>query len=205
MRRILLAALVLLFVRPVTAQVGIMVSFGPPALPIYEQPACPDEGYLWMPGYWAWDADDYDYFWVPGTWVLAPEPGLLWTPPWWGWEDGAFLFHDGFWAPEVGFYGGIDYGYGYFGHGFEGGRWEGDRFFYNRSVVNVNTVNIRNVYNQTVNVRNDNRVAYNGGEGGIRERPTPQEQAVSRGRHFPPVAAQMQQVQMARSNPQLRA
>ena len=63
------------------------------------------------------------------------------------------MFHDGFWAPEVGFYGGIDYGYGYFGHGFEGGRWQGDRFFYNRAVVNVNTVNIRNVYNQNVNVR----------------------------------------------------
>ncbi len=32
MRRIFLAALLLLFVRPVTAQVGIMVSFGPPGI-----------------------------------------------------------------------------------------------------------------------------------------------------------------------------
>ena len=37
---------------------------------------------------------------------------------------------------HVGFYGGINYGYGYFGRGFEGGRWDNRYFFYNRSVSN---------------------------------------------------------------------
>lgn len=199
------ALLVILLFQPLTAQVSITVAFAPPALPIYEQPPCPEEGFLWMPGYWAWDPDDYDYFWVPGTWVLAPEPGFLWTPPWWGWDDGVFLFHQGYWATEVGFYGGISYGFGYFGHGFEGGRWEGDRFFYNRAVMNV--VNVHNVYNQTVvnNVTVVNHVSYNGGEGGIQERPTPRELAAERQRHIPPVPAQMQHIQTSRSNPQLRA
>ena len=64
-------------------QVRISVSFGPPALPIYEQPLCPGDGYIWTPGYWAWSDDDGDYYWVPGTWVLAPEIGFLWTPPYW--------------------------------------------------------------------------------------------------------------------------
>ncbi|HEY2471111.1 MAG TPA: YXWGXW repeat-containing protein [Terracidiphilus sp.] len=211
MRQVLRIALLVLVAlplfRPVAAQVSITVTFAPPALPIYEQPPCPDEGFLWIPGYWAWDSDDYDYYWVPGTWVPAPAPGLLWTPPWWGWDGGLFVFHEGFWAIDVGFYGGIVYGFGYFGHGFEGGRWENGHFFYNRAVMNVNVVNIHNVYNQTVvnNVTVVNHVSYNGGEGGIQERPTLRELAVEHQRHLPPVPAQMQHVQRARSNPQLRA
>src|SRR5215470_18665210 len=86
--------------------VGISVSFGPPALPVYEQPLCPGDGYIWTPGYWAWDPDAGDYYWVPGTWILAPEASYLWTPPWWGWEGGRFWFHEGWWGPQVGFYGG---------------------------------------------------------------------------------------------------
>ena len=132
---------------------------------VYEQPPCPAEGYIWTPGYWAWDADDADYYWVPGTWVLAPEVGFLWTPAWWGWSSGVYLFHEGFWGPHVGFYGGIVYGLGYFGHGYEGGRWDGGHFFYNRSVNNINVTNIHNVYNTTViNNTTVNRVSYNGPE-----------------------------------------
>lgn len=189
------------------AQLRISVSFGPPALPVYEQPLCPGEGYLWTPGYWAWDADYDDYYWVPGTWVLPPQAELFWTPPYWAWVDGAFLFYDGYWGPQVGFYGGIDYGFGYFGEGFVGGRWDGGRFFYNRSVTNVNVTVIHNVYNTTVvNTSNrTNRVSFNGGNGGINRRPTPQEEAVSRERHIPPAAGQLQQVQTARGNPQFRA
>ncbi len=188
------------------AQIGISVSFGPPALPIYEQPICPDAGYLWAPGYWAWDPDFGDYYWVPGTWVEAPEVGYLWTPGYWGWGGGGFLFHEGYWGPHVGFYGGIYYGYGYFGNGFEGGRWQGREFFYNRAVMNVNIVNIHNVYNTTIiNNTTINRVSYNGGEGGIPVRPSPEQLAVEQERHIPPVASQVQHLQTARSNPELRA
>ena len=91
--------------------VGISVTFAPPELPVYVQPICPAEGYIWTPGYWAWDGSDY--YWVPGTWVLAPEVGFLWTPPYWGWETGRYFFHDGYWGPRIGFYGGINYGFGY--------------------------------------------------------------------------------------------
>jgi hypothetical protein len=205
LRFLVLAFFVLVLASPVFAQVAITVSFGPPALPVYEQPICPAEGYIWTPGYWAWDPDS-GYYWVPGTWVLAPEVGYLWTPPWWGWDNGAFLFHGGYWGPAVGFYSGINYGFGYFGRGFEGGRWQGNRFFYNRSVVNVNVVNIHNVYNETVvNRGRENRVSYNGGQGGITARATPQEEAAARERHLPPIAAQTQHRDQARMNPELRA
>jgi len=185
--------------------VGIAVAFAPPDLPVYEQPICPGEGYIWTPGYWAYDDDISDYYWVPGTWVLAPEVGFLWTPGYWAWGGSGFVFYEGFWGPVVGFYGGINYGYGYFGHGYEGG-WDGGHFFYNRSVNNVNVTIIHNVYNTTVvNQSNVTRVSYNGGNGGINERPRPEEEAAAHARHLPPVPDQRQHVQAARSNQQLRA
>lgn len=187
--------------------VGVSVAFAPPDLPVYEQPICPGEGYIWIPGYWAWDDDYGDYYWVPGTWVLAPEVGFLWTPGYWAWGGSGFAFYEGFWAYEVvGFYGGINYGYGYFGHGYEGGHWEDGQFFYNRSVTNVNVTIVHNVYNTTVvNERNTPRISYNGGNGGINARPTPQQEAAAHARRIPPVPDQRQHVQLARSNPQLRA
>jgi hypothetical protein len=183
----------------------VTVSFGPPALPVYDQPVCPDDGYLWVPGYWAYDPDD-GYYWVPGTWVEAPEPGYLWTPGWWAWEGGGFLFHEGYWATDVGFYGGINYGFGYFGEGFQGGRWDGGRFSYNRAVVNLDVTTVHNVYNTTViNNTTVNRVSYNGGEGGLTVRPTQREQAVEQQRHIPPLEQQTRHLQAAHSNPQMRA
>jgi hypothetical protein len=186
--------------------VGVAITIGPPAIPVYEQPICPGDGYLWTPGYWAYDSDIGDYYWVPGTWVVAPEVGFLWTPGWWGWGDGGFFWHVGYWGPHIGFYGGINYGFGYFGAGFEGGYWESGHFFYNREVTNVNVTVIHNVYSKTViNNTTVNRVSYNGGEGGITARSTPEEEAAGHERHIAPVATQTQHEQAARSNPQQRA
>jgi hypothetical protein len=96
--------------------VGVSITLAPPALPVYVQPAPPAADYIWTPGYWAWGDDDY--YWVPGTWVQAPTPGYLWTPGYWGWSSGAYLWHAGYWGPHVGFYGGVNYGFGYGGVGF---------------------------------------------------------------------------------------
>src|SRR5580693_5449208 len=109
--------------------VGVSITVAPPALPVYEQPPCPTEGFLWTPGYWAHGPDGY--FWTPGLWVAPPHPGLLWTPGYWGFAGGAYGWHAGYWGPHVGFYGGINYGFGYGGVGFWGGRWEGGAFRYN--------------------------------------------------------------------------
>lgn len=200
----LLFALILLSIpAPSFAQIGISVSFGPPPIPVYDQPACPGDDYIWTPGYWAWDGNDY--YWVPGTWVVAPEAGLFWTPGYWTWGGAGFFFNEGYWGPQVGFYGGVNYGFGYFGHGYEGGRWDGGHFFYNRSVNNVNTRDIHNVYDTRIVYNNSNHVSYNGGKGGINERPNSGEAAFSRERHVPPVAAQTQQMEAARANGGLRA
>src|ERR1700733_11617512 len=102
--------------------IGISVHVAPPAIPVYVQPPCPVDGYLWQPGYWAYDDVD-GYYWVPGVWVAPPDPGLYWTPSYWAFDAGAYGFHMGYWGDEVGFYGGINYGYGYSGYGYGGGRW----------------------------------------------------------------------------------
>ena len=189
---------------PARAQVAIGVSVGiaPPPLPYYDQPPLPAPGYIWTPGYWAWGG--YDYYWVPGTWVLPPEPGFLWTPAYWGWGDGVYLFHVGYWGPVVGFYGGIDYGFGYFGAGYGGGYWDHDRFFYNRQVNNFGGARITNVYNRTV-IDPRRNVSFNGGAGGVGARPTSAEMAAAHQRHVGPTALQSQHQRLAASVPALRA
>jgi hypothetical protein len=183
--------------------VGVSVNLAPPALPVYVQPPCPAPGYIWMPGYWAWDDG---YYWVPGTWVLTPAVGLLWTPGYWGWGEGAYVWHAGYWGPHVGFYGGINYGFGYSGVGYEGGYWRGSQFYYNRSVTNINTTNITNVYNRTVvNNVNVTRVSFNGGAGGVQARPTGAQLAAEHERHLGFTPVQRQQEQSARGNSSLRA
>jgi hypothetical protein len=185
---------------PAQAQISInvRVNIAPPPLPYYEQPVIPAAGYLWVPGFWAWDETAGDYYWVPGTWIEPPQPGLLWTPAYWGWLDGRYVFYPGYWAPEVGFYGGINYGYGYTGDGYLGGRWDHGAFFYNRSVNNVESVRITNVYSQTVVVNNrSTNVSFNGGNGGTTVRPTPQQQAMAKQRHVAATPTQRQQVQTA--------
>ncbi|HXT74272.1 MAG TPA: hypothetical protein VN785_10520 [Candidatus Angelobacter sp.] len=166
-------------------RIGVSVRIGPPALPVYEQPLCPGPGYIWTPGYWAYGDDGY--YWVPGTWVMAPEPGLLWTPGYWGWGDGIYVWHRGYWGRHVGFYGGINYGFGYPGVGFFGGEWRGREFFYNRSVNRVDVHIIRNVYDRRVDDhfdRDRDRVSFNGGRGGVDARPNREEEFADHDRHF---------------------
>jgi len=186
--------------------VGVSINIAPPELPVYEQPPVPGPGYLWTPGYWAWG--DSDYYWVPGTWVEAPQPGYLWTPGYWGWNDGLYVWNGGYWGPHIGFYGGVNYGYGYGGRGYDGGYWDHGAFRYNSAYSNINnsSVHITNVYNKTViNNNQSNHVSFNGGHGGIQARPAEAELAAQHEQHLPPVAAQQQHVEAAQANPALRA
>jgi hypothetical protein len=171
----------------------------PPPLPEYTQPECPGENYIWTPG--TWDYASSGYYWVPGVWVMAPFVGALWTPSYWDYESTRYRWHRGYWGPHVGFYGGVNYGYGYVGRGYEGGYWNRNVFAYNRAVTNVNVTVIHNVYNHSVNVSGfGNRVSYNGGRGGVNARPIPAELAVQRERPIPPVAAQVEHFRQAAGN-----
>src|SRR5277367_5240145 len=181
---------------PASAQiaVGISVHVGPPALPVYVQPPCPTEGYLWTPGYWAYG--DAGYYWVPGVWVQPPRVGVLWTPGYWGFAGGIYGWHAGYWGPHIGFYGGVNYGFGYGGVGFVGGEWRGGAFAYNHAVANFGGVHVTNVYeNRTIvtqnTIVNNEHVSFNGGVG-IQARASETELRAGNEEHFQPTANQMQ-------------
>jgi hypothetical protein len=170
----------------------------PPPLPQYQQPQDPGDGYIWTPGYWAWAPAGY--YWVPGAWVEAPYEGALWTPGYWGYENDRYGFHRGYWGRHVGFYGGVDYGFGYIGFGYQGGYWGGGHFNYNTSVNNLNFTVERNVYNYNVSSRGENRVSFNGGAGGIQVRARPAELAALHEQHAAPMRAQLQNERAASTN-----
>ncbi len=186
-----------------SAQVGISVAIAPPEIPVYEQPLCPAPGYLWTPGYW--DYADFGYYWVPGVWVAPPRIGFLWTPGYWGYRGGGYYFNQGYWGPTVGFYGGINYGYGYGGRGYYGGEWSGNTFRYNTAVTRVNTTVVHNTYvNNKVVTNTGSRAGYNG-PGGAEARATAQEQAAAKGKHIPPTQTQRSRVEAAKKDPALHA
>ena len=174
----------------------------PPELPEYQQPAIPEPGYIWTPGYWCWAP--LGYYWVPGVWVAPPYYGALWTPPYWGFVGGRYGFYHGYWGRYIGFYGGVNYGYGYTGRGYQGGYWHGNDFYYNRNVNNISNVHITNVYNRTIvnniTVNNYNRASYNGGPNGVQLRPVPAEVAAYRAPHAPPMSGQLQLQREAAAN-----
>src|SRR6266436_5367958 len=207
LRSLVLAAFLALPFATSFAQVEFSVGWAPPPLPVYEQPACPVEGYIWTPGYWGWNADYYDYNWVPGVWVPHPRVGLLWTPGWWGWNNGAYAFNQGYWGPHVGFYGGVNYGYGYTGNGYWGGRWSGNAFQYNTAVTRVNTNVVHNTYiNNSVNTQaNVNRASFNGPNGVNAQESAAQKTAAANAKKMPPTSQQLARQQAASKDQNLRA
>ena len=178
--------------------VFISVNVAPPVLPVYEQPPCPDDGYIWTPGYWAYGPEGY--YWVPGTWAMPPRVGVLWTPGYWGWGNGVYIWHEGYWGPHIGFYGGVNYGFGYSGTGYEGGYWRDRHFYYNRTVNKVTITNVH-IYNKTViNNVTVNRISYNGGRGGVNARPTHEQEMSGHEHHFEATNMQKEHERGAGSN-----
>ena len=90
------------FATPVTmdAQAPVVVSSQPPASLQETPPAERPEGagIVWVPGYWAWDADRNDYIWVSGCW-RNPPPNTYWVPGYWLHVGTGWQWVSGFWAP----------------------------------------------------------------------------------------------------------
>lgn|GEM_PF-4414128 len=149
----------------------VYASQPPPSLPVEDaQPSDPGGGSRWTPGSWYYDYVQSDYFWVPGAWVTPPG-GDVWTPPYWEYHKGRYRWRHGYWGPHHGFYGGIDYGFGYDGSG----------------------------YHRSAN-KSRNRVSYNGGPGGIQQQPTPSELAAKRDKHVKPLEEQVRRESTARND-----
>jgi WXXGXW repeat (2 copies) len=205
--RLMLLALLVAMI-PISSYAGVFISvgFAPPVLPVYEQPICPEPGLMWTPGYWAYGPDGY--YWVPGAWVEPPYDGALWTPGYWGWGSGLYVWHPGYWGRHVGYYGGVNYGFGYMGVGFVGGMWRGGVFAYNRAVMHVgygggwggNRVYSDRTIVERNTIINERHVAYEGGPGGIRHEATPQERMAEHEQHMARTSFQTQHMDEAMHN-----
>ena len=181
---------------------GVSVNEAPPPLPVYDQPPIPAPGYLWVPGYWAW-SERGGYYWVPGTWILPPKAGLVWTPGYWGSEEGVYVFHVGYWGSHIGFYGGVDYGFGYDGVGYEGGYWKDGRFFYNSAVNNIANVSVLNVYSKPIAIERRSYASFNGGKGGTTAKATSAQLAAEWENHIAATSEQRRQAEAASKDPAL--
>lgn len=89
------------FDQPVSlqAQAGLVAPIQPPPnideIPPGERPQ--GDGYVWVPGYWGWDADRNDYIWVSACWRVAP-PSMYWVPGYWSATNGGWEWVPGLWA-----------------------------------------------------------------------------------------------------------
>ena len=78
---------------PAQAQVSVNINIAPPAQR-YEVVPTVRPGYVWAPGYWAWQGQDYR--WVNGR-QIAQRPGHRWIAD--HWEPGN-RYRAGHWEPE---------------------------------------------------------------------------------------------------------
>lgn len=58
----------------------------------------PAEDFVWVPGYWRWNAANNSYDWIPGTWRRS-IPGLVWNPGHWQkTDDTGYVWISGHWS-----------------------------------------------------------------------------------------------------------
>ncbi len=90
------------FAEPVNMQLqtGLVAPQQPPPnieeIPPAERPQ--GSQYIWIPGYWSWDADRTGYIWVSACWRAAP-PKMSWVPGYWAQTPGGWEWVAGYWAP----------------------------------------------------------------------------------------------------------
>jgi hypothetical protein len=70
------------------------VSQPPPAPQVEVVPIAPGPGYVWTPGYWAWNGG---WVWVGGNWVIRPHPHAIWVGPRWVRHGHAYVWERGHW------------------------------------------------------------------------------------------------------------
>jgi len=78
------------------AQVSWSITIGPPQ-PIYEVVPMLPPGYVWAPGYWAWNHDRH--IWVRGR-TIVQRPGYRWEPDRWEQSGNGYYRQPGNWARD---------------------------------------------------------------------------------------------------------
>lgn len=79
------------------AQVSFNIVLAPPA-PVHEMVPVMPQGYVWAPGYWAWNVDRH--IWVRGRSMLQ-RTGYRWEPDRWEQHSGNYVRQPGRWERDV--------------------------------------------------------------------------------------------------------
>lgn len=90
-----LAAASLAFPLASQARVDVDINVAPPP-PRYEVAPPPRVGFVWAPGYWAWDNGHHHHVWRRGHYVRERR-GYHWTPDRWAEHDGRYRYEPGRW------------------------------------------------------------------------------------------------------------
>lgn len=80
----------------VSAQVTFSINVGPPPL-IFEPIPYMAPGYVWAPGYWAWNNDSH--IWIRGR-TIYQRPGYRWEPDRWEQRGSTFYRKPGSWMHD---------------------------------------------------------------------------------------------------------
>jgi hypothetical protein len=80
----------------VMAQVSFNIHVGPPQ-PMYEPIPMMAPGYVWAPGYWAWNNDRH--IWMHGR-AIVQRTGYRWEPDRWEQRGNGYYRHPGNWARD---------------------------------------------------------------------------------------------------------
>lgn len=75
------------------AQISFNIVVAPPA-PMYEVAPVMQPGYVWAPGYWAWNNDRH--IWVRGR-TIVQRDGYNWAPDRWVQQGGYYVRQPGRW------------------------------------------------------------------------------------------------------------
>jgi len=75
--------------------VGVAPPAPPPPVVEYAPGPAPAAGYVWVPGYRAWNG--YNYVWVRGRWGHPPHYGAAWVGPGWEHWNGGWRWRRGYW------------------------------------------------------------------------------------------------------------
>lgn len=95
--RSLVLSLALLAGTTAFAQVSFNIVVAPPA-PMYEVTPMMQPGYVWAPGYWAWNNDHH--VWVRGR-TIVQRDGYQWAPDRWVQQGGSYVRQPGRWERSM--------------------------------------------------------------------------------------------------------
>lgn len=95
MKKTALAVLFALTLLPAASFGQISVRIGPPPPVVEHRGPRPHPGWVWQPGYHAWEGNRY--VWHGGVWVEPPRRGAVWIAPHWVHRHGQWIFIEGHW------------------------------------------------------------------------------------------------------------